>query len=417
MTKENIVSSFFYLTNKLKDEVKRKGWHDKKVKRFRIESVADHIYGCQMLAYGMYSEFDYDVDIEKVILMLAVHEIGETLIGDITPYDMSSKEKKELERKAVLKLLEMIPNGSFIRDLFLEFEEQKSNEARFAYFVDKAECDLQAKLYFQEGCFPYDKEQFDKDWIGFDRGRIPFDKNFDSLLEYVDNNEMVVNEHSSNPLQNVVSFYTLCNSLKDKRRAGEEIWKVNKDNYGSVAEHVYSVETLELITYLVYGNNIDIKHTNALTSVHELGEIIIGDINALEKNSTDRLNELKGAERVCSILTKGDILLGLLNEFNSGKTKESIYSTYCDKLTADIVSKIYDQLHLVDLTNQEGNRLLNNAIVKKHLDNGASWSTMWMLYGQEVYKYPEPFISISNHVLNYGIDEPYTLKLKNELYQ
>ena len=106
MTREQTVTSLFYLTNKLKDEVKRTRWHQKGIKRNRVESVADHIFGCQMLAYAMYSEFNYDIDIDKVILMLAIHEIGETIIGDLTPEDISSKEKSEIERAAVIRLTE-----------------------------------------------------------------------------------------------------------------------------------------------------------------------------------------------------------------------------------------------------------------------------------------------------------------------
>ena len=41
-----------------------------------------------------------------------------------------------------------------------------------------------------------------------------------------------------------------------------------------------------------------------------------------------------------------------------------------------------------------------------------SFSTMWILYGQEVYKYPEPFSSISNYALKNEISEPYTKVLK-----
>lgn len=419
MTKEEIVSSMFFLTNKLKDVVKRKGWHDRDIKRFRVESVADHIYGCQMLAHAMYSEFDYDIDLEKVLLMLAVHEIGETIIGDITPDDMDSKKKSELEREVVLELLSMIPNGDFIKDLFLEFADKETKEAQFAYFVDKAECDLQAKLYTQEGCFShkYNPYEFINNWIDFDRNRIPFDKNFDNLLKYVLNTEMIVTDHTDNPYQNVISFYTLTNSLKDKRRTGEKIWNVNKENYGSIAEHTYSVEMLEVIINLIYKQDIDIKHVVAMTSVHELGEIEIGDISALLKTDQDREDEFKAAQRICSILTRGDIPIRLLCEFNNGKTKDAIYSKYNDKLAPDMISKIYDQLNLVDLDHQEGNKLLNNEIVKRYLGNGESWSNMWMLYGQEVYKYPEPFMSISNYVLNNGIDEPYTKVLKRKEIQ
>ena len=45
MTEASTVNSLFLLTNKLKDQVKRKGWHDRKINRHRVESVADHIYG------------------------------------------------------------------------------------------------------------------------------------------------------------------------------------------------------------------------------------------------------------------------------------------------------------------------------------------------------------------------------------
>lgn len=416
MTKEQITTSLFFLTNKLKDSVQRKGWHQKEIKRSRVESVADHIYGCQMLAYAMYSEFDYDVDIQKVILMLALHEIGETIIGDITPDDMPSKDKQKLERTATLKLLSTIPNGDFIKDLFLEFEEGKTKEALFAYQIDKAECDLQAKLYIQEGCFDhkYDRKEFTDYWIGFDRNRITFDENFDSVLEYVINNDMNVTGHSSNPIQNIISFYTITNSLKDKKRKGEEIWKVKKEHYGSIAEHIYSVQMLAIIIYLVYEEKVDIKKAINLISTHELGEILNGDIDALTKSDEDRKDEYKAAVSISSILTKGDILLAQVNEFNSNKTEESLYSKYCDKLAPDIVSKIYDELGYIDLNNQKGNYLLDDSKVKKYLKEYNDFSTIWILYGQDTYMYPEPYISISNFALNNNLDEPYTEILKIE---
>ena len=45
--------------------------------------------------------------------------------------------------------------------------------------IDKAECDLQAKLYVQEGCFShkYTDKEFIDNWIRFDRERINFDEN------------------------------------------------------------------------------------------------------------------------------------------------------------------------------------------------------------------------------------------------
>jgi len=79
MSKEENVINYYVLCNKLKNTI-RTGWLDWNVKRDRVESVAEHIYGVQMLALAMKSEYEYDIDIMKVIYMLAIHELGETII-------------------------------------------------------------------------------------------------------------------------------------------------------------------------------------------------------------------------------------------------------------------------------------------------------------------------------------------------
>ena len=78
---------FYVLCNKLKDIV-RTGWKNWGVKRERVESIAEHIYGTQMLAIAMWSEYKYDINLTKVLSMLALHELEETKIGDLTLFDM-----------------------------------------------------------------------------------------------------------------------------------------------------------------------------------------------------------------------------------------------------------------------------------------------------------------------------------------
>lgn len=413
MTNEETVIAIFALMHKLRN-TKRKGWYDENIKRYRVESVADHIYSTQMLAYAMQSEFNYNVDIRKVILMLAVHEIGETIIGDLTPEDMQEDLKSEYESKTVKSLLDLIPNSELLRNLFTEFETRETKEAKFAYQIDKAECDLQARLYEQEGAFieNYQKYSFTKKWIEFDRKRISFDKNFSSLLDFGMNNDMTICSHSENKIQNVISFYTLTNSLKDVQRTGEILWKIHPEHYGSIAEHIYSTETLALAIYLIYSPNIDITEVINMLATHELGEIVIGDKSALLKSKSDRDDEWQGALKIANILSNGKDIIERLSSFNEGKAPEAAYCKYCDKLAPDITSKIYDQLNLIDLTKQKGNPLLNNPIVKKNLEAGKSFSEMWILYGQEAYNYPEPFISISNYALNNEVTEPFTRELK-----
>lgn len=206
MSKEKNVIDYYVLCNKLKNVI-RTGWKNWNVKRDRIESVAEHVYGVQMLAIAMYSEYKYDLDIMKVIYMLAIHELGETIIGDLTQFQISNEEKEKIEHEAVHKILSSLVNGEDIEKLFLEFDEHKTKESMFAYQCDKLECDIQSKLYDLEGCVDLSNQKNNnqindklvKDllstgaswsdmWITFGQMRYPYDENFLAVSNYVKNN-------------------------------------------------------------------------------------------------------------------------------------------------------------------------------------------------------------------------------------
>ena len=58
MCKEQKVLNYYVLCNKLKNVI-RTGWKVWNVKRERLESVAEHIFGVQMLAIAMRSNSCY----------------------------------------------------------------------------------------------------------------------------------------------------------------------------------------------------------------------------------------------------------------------------------------------------------------------------------------------------------------------
>ena len=203
MSKEENVFNYYLLCNKLKDVV-RTGWKDWNVKRERVESIAEHIFGVQMLAIAMKSEYQYNIDIKKVIFMLAIHELGETIIGDLTQFQITKEEKEKIEHEAVHNILSSLIDGEKIEELFLEFDAHETLEALFAYQCDKLECDIQCKLYDQENCVDLNhqennatasnkevKELLDSGkswsdmWMEFGQNRYPYDKNFMSVSEYV----------------------------------------------------------------------------------------------------------------------------------------------------------------------------------------------------------------------------------------
>ncbi len=142
------ILKFYFLSNKLKNTL-RTGWKYWAVEGVRVESIAEHVFGTLMLAVSIYShskEYE-DIDIEKVALILALHETEEILIGDITMFDYDGvKTKKEAGRKAVLELFKDSETDKFLK-LIEEFEQGETKEAKFAYMCDKLEADLQAYIY------------------------------------------------------------------------------------------------------------------------------------------------------------------------------------------------------------------------------------------------------------------------------
>ena len=206
MSKEQNVINYYVLCNKLKNIV-RTGWLNWRVQRERIESIAEHIFGVQMLAIAMKSEYQYDVDIMKVIYMLAIHELGEIIIGDLTQFEISKEEKEKLEHQAVHSILSSLIDGKTIEALFLEFDARETSDAKFAYQCDKLECDIQSKLYDQEGCVDLAHQEgnnvlnnelvkkllesgqsWSDMWLEYGQRKYAYDENFMSVSHYVKDN-------------------------------------------------------------------------------------------------------------------------------------------------------------------------------------------------------------------------------------
>ncbi len=197
------VIEYYILCNKLKN-ILRKGWLDWHVDRNRIESIAEHIYSVQMLAIAMSNFDDYkDLNIRKILMMLAIHETEEIIIGDKTLFEMSKEEKEKLGHKAIEIVLSPLANKEELKELILEFDERKTPEAKFAFFCDKLECDLQSTVYDNEDCVDLEHQEgnialndknvqrllregksFSEMWLLFSQGRYNYDENFAAVSNY-----------------------------------------------------------------------------------------------------------------------------------------------------------------------------------------------------------------------------------------
>ena len=202
------IMSFYALCSKLKDTI-RKGPLTWNANRKRIESVAEHIYGVQMLAISIYYQFGYKLDLNKVIYMLAIHELEEIEIGDLAFYETTKEDKLEKGKNATDLILKDLIGKEEISKLLDEYNERKTDEAIFAYHCDKLECDVQMKLYNQEGCFDlnnqpnnpiidlpsvkkvlYSENSISNAWIEFDRSKFEDDPVFIEIINWLKNNNI-----------------------------------------------------------------------------------------------------------------------------------------------------------------------------------------------------------------------------------
>ena len=148
---ENLLK-FYLLATTLKNKI-RSGWQVWHIQRERVESVAEHIYGVCILAIAIDSEFDLKIDLQKVIMMLVLHELEEIKIGDLTPFDKVTQQERRLAGKqAVQEVLQTLTKNVQYIELIEEFEEMQTKESLFAKMCDKLEANIQSKIYCEENC-------------------------------------------------------------------------------------------------------------------------------------------------------------------------------------------------------------------------------------------------------------------------
>jgi putative hydrolase of HD superfamily len=101
------------------------------------------------------------LDIAKCCRMALIHDMAESLVGDITPVDPVSKEEKSRRESETMdyicgKLLGKFNgglNGAEVRQIWQEYEDSKTAESLFVHDVDKIELLLQMVEYERRsGC-------------------------------------------------------------------------------------------------------------------------------------------------------------------------------------------------------------------------------------------------------------------------
>ena len=129
------------VAEKLKDETRHcytsKGRH---------ESVAEHSWMMTLMAYFMKDEFP-EANMDKVIQMCIIHDLGEAFTGDIPTFEITDADKYT-EENLLYSWVNSLPSkyAKEMISLYEEMEERKTIEAKIYKAIDGLEALIQHNI-------------------------------------------------------------------------------------------------------------------------------------------------------------------------------------------------------------------------------------------------------------------------------
>ncbi|OIP23593.1 HAD family hydrolase [bacterium CG_4_10_14_0_2_um_filter_33_32] len=157
------IIDFIHYTEKLKTELRLASKSDK-----CRESVADHTWRLSLMLILVVPKLGIKVDHLKILKMAIIHDVVEIEAKDIPRLEsiVSSRLSNDIklkEKAAINNIKKMLgDSGQEIFDLWNEFDEYKTNEAKALRFLDKLEGQLQFLTEDVTTFTKYNKEAIQK---------------------------------------------------------------------------------------------------------------------------------------------------------------------------------------------------------------------------------------------------------------
>lgn len=112
----------------------------------RRESVAEHCWMASLMAYLMKDEFP-NVDMDKVVRMILIHDLGECFTGDVPVFNKTEADEQK-EKELLYGWVKTLPEdfSKEMMALYEEMEKLETMEARIFKAIDGMEAVLQHNI-------------------------------------------------------------------------------------------------------------------------------------------------------------------------------------------------------------------------------------------------------------------------------
>ena len=136
----------------------------------RHESVAEHCWMSALMAFLMKEEFP-EADMDKVIRMCLIHDMGEAFTGDIPVFQKTAADEAK-EEDLLQAWVRSLPEEKSreMAQLYQEMREQKTLEARLYKCIDGLEAVIQHNLSPIDTWLPNEyelKQTYARERVGF----------------------------------------------------------------------------------------------------------------------------------------------------------------------------------------------------------------------------------------------------------
>lgn len=115
-------------------------------KNGRQESVAEHSWLMTLMAFLIKEEFP-DADMDKVIRMCIIHDLGEAFTGDIPTFE-KTRENEKAEENLLFAWINTLPETQRkeMTELFDEMKRRETTEAKIYKAIDSLEALIQHNI-------------------------------------------------------------------------------------------------------------------------------------------------------------------------------------------------------------------------------------------------------------------------------